>query len=150
MLLTCTACRWLQAEWRNLGDMDAPEVDPLLQRASQALRARPALFHHCAHEVASARHSALFQRWAWASIAAEVPGKWWPEICQFLCIPGIRICCRGDGETVPWILQDPGLNKGLSSRLHGSAWLQRGSRLMFPAKTGCTALAMGAQQGQVP
>ena len=67
--------RWLQAEWRNLGDTDAPEVDPLLQKASQALRARPALFHHCAHEVASARHSALFQRCAPGSSDAS-PDPW--------------------------------------------------------------------------
>ena len=69
-------CRWLQAEWRNLGDSDAPEVDPLLQKASQALRARPALFHHCAHEVASARHSALFQR-----CAPDTADPWTPNSC---------------------------------------------------------------------
>lgn len=56
------ALRWLQSEWRNVGDMDAPEVDPVLQQAAQALRARPVLFQHCAEEVATARHSALFQR----------------------------------------------------------------------------------------
>lgn len=43
--------------------MDAPEVNPLLQRAAEALRERPVLFKFCAEEVASARHSALFSRW---------------------------------------------------------------------------------------
>ena len=67
------ACRWLQAEWRNLGEMDAPEVDPVLQQAAQALRARPALFTHCAEEVATARHSALFQRCAAAWREPHLP-----------------------------------------------------------------------------
>eukprot|EP00884_Botryococcus_braunii_P006046 jgi/Botrbrau1/15442/Bobra.43_2s0067.1 len=34
-------CRWLQAECRHLGDADAPEVDPRLQRAAEALRGAP-------------------------------------------------------------------------------------------------------------
>ena len=55
-------CRWVQGECRGLGDMDAPEVNPLLQRAAQALREREVLFRYCAEEVAQARHNALFQR----------------------------------------------------------------------------------------
>ena len=58
----CCTCRWVQGECRGLGDMDAPEVDPLLQRAAQALREREVLFRYCAEEVAQARHNALFQR----------------------------------------------------------------------------------------
>ncbi|GAB4822825.1 hypothetical protein N2152v2_009871 [Parachlorella kessleri] len=55
-------CRWVQAECRGLSDVDAPEVNPLLQRAAAALRERQVLFQYCAEEVASARHTALFQR----------------------------------------------------------------------------------------
>ncbi|CAL8463754.1 g3288 [Coccomyxa elongata] len=55
-------CRWVQGECRRLGDADAPEVDPVLQRAAAALRERPVLFKYCAEEVAQARHNALFQR----------------------------------------------------------------------------------------
>ena len=57
-------CRWVQGECRRLGDTDAPEVDPMLQRAASALRERPMLFKYCAAEVAGARHNALFQRCA--------------------------------------------------------------------------------------
>ena len=42
--------------------MDAPEVDPRLHRAAQALRERQVLFCYCAEEVATARHNAMFQR----------------------------------------------------------------------------------------
>ena len=55
-------CRWVQAECRGLSDIDSPEVDPLLQRAVSCLKARQVLFKYCAEEVASARQSALFQR----------------------------------------------------------------------------------------
>ena len=58
----CCVCRWVQGECRGLGDMDAPEVDPLLQRAAQVLREREVLFRYCAEEVTQARHNALFQR----------------------------------------------------------------------------------------
>lgn len=56
------ARRWVQAECRNIGDSDAPEVDGTLQVAVRALRERPVLFKYCAEEVATARHNALFQR----------------------------------------------------------------------------------------
>jgi hypothetical protein len=52
----------VQGECRRLGDADAPEVDPVLQRAAAALRERPVLFKYCAEEVGTARHNALFQR----------------------------------------------------------------------------------------
>jgi hypothetical protein len=52
----------VQAECRNLGEYDAPEVDPILTTAVAALRQRPVLFKYCAEEVATARHNALFQR----------------------------------------------------------------------------------------
>lgn len=55
-------CRWVQAECRELSEMDAPEVNPLLQRAAAALMEREVLFKYCAEEVSSARHTALFQR----------------------------------------------------------------------------------------
>lgn len=54
--------RWVQSECRKLGDGDAPEAWPLLQRASQALKERPVLYKYCALEVAGTRHNALFQR----------------------------------------------------------------------------------------
>lgn len=54
--------RWVQGECSSLGDMDAPEVDPRLHRAAQALRQRQVLFRYCAEEVATARHNAMFQR----------------------------------------------------------------------------------------
>eukprot|EP00887_Chlorella_sp_A99_P005804 scaffold1.g5804.t1 len=55
-------CRWVQAECRELSELDGPEVNPVLQRAAAALRDRPALLRYCAEEVAQARHTALFQR----------------------------------------------------------------------------------------
>lgn len=55
-------CRWVNLECRTLGDSEAPEPDPLLQYATQALRARPPLFRFCAEELAVARHAAMFQR----------------------------------------------------------------------------------------
>jgi hypothetical protein len=55
-------CRWVQAECRALSELDAPEVNPLLQRAAASLRERQVLYKYCAEEVAAARHTALFQR----------------------------------------------------------------------------------------
>ena len=49
--------RWVQNECRGLGEADAPEVDPVLQRATAALRARPVLLRYCAEEVPGALHS---------------------------------------------------------------------------------------------
>ena len=60
--LQSLCCRWVQGECSTLGDMDAPEVDPRLHRAAQALRERQVLFRYCAEEVATARHNAMFQR----------------------------------------------------------------------------------------
>jgi Conserved oligomeric complex COG6 len=48
--------RWVQNECRGLGEADAPEVDPVLQRATAALRARPVLLRYCAEEVPSPHH----------------------------------------------------------------------------------------------
>lgn len=56
--------RWVQAECSSLGDMDAPEVNPILHKAAQALRERQILFKYCAEEVTTARHNAMFQRYA--------------------------------------------------------------------------------------
>ncbi|KAG2497264.1 hypothetical protein HYH03_004848 [Edaphochlamys debaryana] len=55
-------CRWVQVQCRNIGEYDAPEVEPALQAAVAALRERPVLFKYCAEEVATARHNSLFQR----------------------------------------------------------------------------------------
>ena len=55
-------CRWVQGECRNLSDVDSPEVDPLLQRAVSVLKVRQVLYKYCAEEVATARQTALFQR----------------------------------------------------------------------------------------
>ncbi|EFJ50082.1 component of oligomeric golgi complex 6 [Volvox carteri f. nagariensis] len=54
--------RWVQVQCRNIGEYDAPEVEPALQTAVAALRERPVLFKYCAEEVATARHNSLFQR----------------------------------------------------------------------------------------
>ena len=61
--LHCAWCRWVQGECASLGDMDAPEVDPRLHRAAEALREQQVLFRYCAEEVATARHNAMFQRY---------------------------------------------------------------------------------------
>jgi hypothetical protein len=45
----------VQAECRNLGEYDAPEVDPTLTAAVAALRDRPVLFKYCAEEVSEQR-----------------------------------------------------------------------------------------------
>lgn len=55
-------CRWVQAECRNLGDNDTPEVTGLLKTAARCLKERPVLFKYCAEEVANTRHNALFRR----------------------------------------------------------------------------------------
>ena len=55
-------CRWVQSECRHVSDIESPEVEPLLQRAITALKARHVLFTYCAEEIATARQSALFQR----------------------------------------------------------------------------------------
>ncbi|XP_020693435.2 conserved oligomeric Golgi complex subunit 6 [Dendrobium catenatum] len=55
-------CRWVQAECKELGDTDNPEVGDLLKRAVRCLRDRPVLFKYCAEEVANMRHHALFRR----------------------------------------------------------------------------------------
>ncbi|GLJ07686.1 hypothetical protein SUGI_0072490 [Cryptomeria japonica] len=55
-------CRWVQAECRNLGDNDTPEVTDLLKTATRCLKERPVLFKYCAEEVANTRHNALFRR----------------------------------------------------------------------------------------
>lgn len=55
----CVPRRWVQNECRGLGEADAPEVEPLLQRAAAALRARPVLFRYCAEEVRGRRPLAL-------------------------------------------------------------------------------------------
>eukprot|EP00249_Psilotum_nudum_P015509 c25364_g1_i1 orf=478-2589(+) len=55
-------CRWVQAECRNLGDNDMPEVSDLLRAAARCLNERPVLFKYCAEEVANTRHNALFRR----------------------------------------------------------------------------------------
>lgn len=43
--------RWVQAECRNLGDTDTPEVGDLLRTAVRCLKERPVLFKYCAEEV---------------------------------------------------------------------------------------------------
>lgn len=43
--------RWVQAECKELGDSDNPEVGDLLKRAVRCLRDRPVLFKYCAEEV---------------------------------------------------------------------------------------------------
>lgn len=55
-------CRWVQAECKELGDGDNPDVSDLLKRAVHCLRERPVLFKYCAEEVANMRHHALFRR----------------------------------------------------------------------------------------
>ncbi|KAJ7531004.1 hypothetical protein O6H91_14G028200 [Diphasiastrum complanatum] len=55
-------CRWVQAECRNLGDNDTPEVNGLLKTAARCLKERPVLFKYCAEEVANMRHNSLFRR----------------------------------------------------------------------------------------
>ena len=89
------SCRWVQGECRRLGDTDAPEVEPMLQRAASALRERPVLFKFCAAEVAGARHNALFQRCAlpdpiplkapYLCCLAPKPAAWTPELSLLCC-----------------------------------------------------------------
>ncbi|XP_062023169.1 conserved oligomeric Golgi complex subunit 6 [Rosa rugosa] len=55
-------CRWVQAECRQLGDSDNPQVSDLLRTAVRCLKERPVLFKYCAEEVANMRHNALFRR----------------------------------------------------------------------------------------
>ncbi|PKA65942.1 hypothetical protein AXF42_Ash010351 [Apostasia shenzhenica] len=55
-------CRWVQAECKELGDTDNPEVSDLLKTAVRCLKERPVLFKYCAEEVANMRHHALFRR----------------------------------------------------------------------------------------
>jgi conserved oligomeric Golgi complex subunit 6 len=48
-------CRWIQAECRGIGELDAPGVSDQLQAAVGALRERPELFKLCVEEVRQPR-----------------------------------------------------------------------------------------------
>ena len=54
--------QWIQTKCQELVDVEAAELDPLMQQALKALAARPVLYRYCAEEVAGARHDALFER----------------------------------------------------------------------------------------
>lgn len=45
-----------------MSDLDAPEIPPVLTKATGALAARPVLFKYCAEEVCSSRHLGVFSR----------------------------------------------------------------------------------------
>ena len=64
------ASRWVQAECRELGDQDAPEVEALLQRGARALRQRSVLFRYCAEEVQSTSHCYVHSAYAQNTRAA--------------------------------------------------------------------------------
>eukprot|EP00892_Ulva_mutabilis_P006723 jgi/Ulvmu1/4422/UM002_0147.1 len=53
-------CKWVQSQCQSLTDVDIAEVHPLLSSALNALKARPVLLRYCCEEVATARHSAVF------------------------------------------------------------------------------------------
>ena len=53
---------WIQIKCQELVDVEAAELDPLMQQALQSLSTRPVLYRYCAEEVAEARHDALFER----------------------------------------------------------------------------------------
>ncbi len=108
-----TARRWLQAECRGLGGADAPEVDPLLQRAAAALRERPVLFRYCAEEVAAARHSALFQRFI-AALTRGGPGGMPRPIEMHAHDPR-----RYLGDTLAWVHQALASERELLAALFG-------------------------------
>ena len=55
------ARRWVQQQCQTLTEADPADVNPLLATAAAALRGQPVLLRYCADEVASARHSAVFQ-----------------------------------------------------------------------------------------
>ena len=55
-------CRWVQSEFRNLGNHDSPELSEDLAQGSAVLMTRPVLFNYCLEELAIARHNALFRR----------------------------------------------------------------------------------------
>jgi hypothetical protein len=107
------ARRWLQAECRGLGGADAPEVDPLLQRAAAALRERPVLFRYCAEEVAAARHSALFQRFI-AALTRGGPGGMPRPIEMHAHDPR-----RYLGDTLAWVHQALASERELLAALFG-------------------------------
>ena len=51
----------MQLQCQVLTEAEYDEVHPLLATAAAALRAQPVLLRYCADEVATARHSAVFQ-----------------------------------------------------------------------------------------
>lgn len=51
----------MQQQCQTLTEAEPGEVAPLLATAAAALRGQPVLLRYCADEVASARHSAVFQ-----------------------------------------------------------------------------------------
>lgn len=61
LLTTEPTCRWVQLQCQCLTEADYSEVHPLLSSAAAALRGQPVLLRYCADEVATARHSAVFQ-----------------------------------------------------------------------------------------
>jgi conserved oligomeric Golgi complex subunit 6 len=66
-------CRWVREHARVLADLDAPEVEPLMQKATTALQARPILHAYCAEELAVARQGAVFQRFIRALTRGKRP-----------------------------------------------------------------------------
>ena len=54
-------CRWVQQQCQSLAEVEHTDVHPLLADAAAALRGQPVLLRYCAEEVATARHSAVFQ-----------------------------------------------------------------------------------------
>lgn len=54
--------QWIQTRCQEIVDVEAAEMDALMQQALRALSARPVLYRYCAEEVAEARHDALFER----------------------------------------------------------------------------------------
>ena len=111
--------RWLQAECRGLGSTDAPEVDPLLQRAAAALRERPTLFRYCAEEVATARHNALFQSFI-AALTRGGPGGMPRPIEMHAHDPR-----RYLGDTLAWVHQALAGERELLVALFGDASVAR-------------------------
>jgi hypothetical protein len=103
--------RWVQAECRELGDQDAPEVEALLQRGARALRQRSVLFRYCAEEV----RSALWYHSCLTSWKRGNGGR-----CQ--------ACCEGNRDTHHTDRSVASLDIGLCRwQLRGMARSSRGS-----------------------
>eukprot|EP00850_Spirogloea_muscicola_P013636 SM000093S24447 [mRNA] locus=s93:387657:397202:+ [translate_table: standard] len=105
---------WVQAECRNLGNSDTPDVSDLLKTAAGSLKERPVLFKYCAEEVANTRHNALFRRFIGALTRGGPGGM--PRPIEVHAHDPLRYI----GDMLAWLHQALASEKELAAALFSS------------------------------